>query len=186
LAYVNLLHGLPSNVLRTCDALSRLHRSKHRATPYDQLRLGIERLLLHELAQLHREHVSLLGERRVATEALIDVVLALAVPREVDRPRNDVEVIEEEHDAAGQEAIQAVGDDLSPNVKDLNIRVVVLSRQAQGFVGGLVVLNTLCEIYATSSMHAAVSVGSRLDVTASYLKRTDDGFLGFDVGVVRR
>ena len=144
-SYVDLLHALPAHVLSTRNDLSRLHRTAHGAAPHAQLGLGIKVLADHELLEQLGELVALGRERRVAAELVEHVVLALAMARNVDRPRNDVEVVEVEDDATRHEAIDAIGDDLATDVKDLDVAQVVL--ETHRLVRLLVVIDALAKVF---------------------------------------
>ena len=56
-------------------------------------------------------------------EAYRHIVLALAVPRKVDRALEDVEVEQKRHDPRGQVALYSVGDDHAAGIDHLDVAV---------------------------------------------------------------
>mmetsp|Transcript_29493 Transcript_29493/g.86208 ORF Transcript_29493/g.86208 Transcript_29493/m.86208 type:complete len:341 (-) Transcript_29493:166-1188(-) len=88
------------------------------------------RVAPHVLRHPRAESLGVLGaggrERRVASNLAQDVILGLAVAREVDDVRRRVDRREELRDTHPQVAVHAVGDDLAAVVVELDVAQIVL------------------------------------------------------------
>ena len=110
--------------------------------------------LADEARQVLRVLLAAGGEVGVAADDPEHVERALAVSREPDGPRRDVQVDEQRHEPAGQVRRDPVEDDLLPDVDDLDVAAV---RVVERLVDALVVADARAEVaHGLLGIHARI------------------------------